>query len=77
MSFIESKNQSIASTPNLIPVSKWNETHTWPPKGGLRHIIFHAKTNGFSRAIKRVGRRVLIDEAVFFQIVDEKNKGEE
>ena len=40
-----------------------------PPEGGLRHIIFHAETNGFAPAIKRVGRRVLIDSAKFWEIV--------
>jgi hypothetical protein len=41
--------------------------------GGLRHLIFNAETNGFAPAIKRVGRRVLIDEARFFEIVESQN----
>jgi hypothetical protein len=43
--------------------------------GGLRHIIFNAGSNGFGPAIKRVGRRVLIDEARFFEIVENQNAG--
>ena len=62
------------STPRLIPVTKWHEGHDWPPIGGLRHLIFNAKTNGFDKVIKRCGRRVLIDEAVFFQWVEEQNQ---
>lgn len=54
----------------LIPVTRWNEIHPWPPTGGLRHLIFHAGTNGFNRVIRRIGRRVLIDEAAFFQWAD-------
>lgn len=57
----------------LIPVNKWNNYHPWPSPGGLRHLIFNAEHNGFKRAFKRVGRRVLIDEPVFFECVDEKN----
>jgi len=57
----------------LLPVSKWLSTHPWPPKGGLRHLIFNAKKNGFDKVIRRVGRRVLIDEAAFFQWVEESN----
>lgn len=53
--------------PRLIPVPKWNDHHQWPPQGGLRHLIFHAKTNGFDRVIRRAGRRVLIDEQAFFE----------
>lgn len=60
-------------TNRLIPVTKWNDHFEWPPIGGLRHIIFHADTNGFSPAIKRVGRRVLIDHEKFWQIVDDQS----
>lgn len=60
----------------LIPVPDWNLYHPWPPQGGLRHLIFHAKSNGFKHVIRRVGRRVLIDERAFFEWV-EKNGGEQ
>jgi hypothetical protein len=54
----------------LIPASKWNDFHPWPPKGGLRHLIFHEKTNGFDKVVKRCGRRVLIDEERFFEWIN-------
>jgi len=57
----------------LIPVPDWNNHHAWPPKGGLRHLIFNSETNGFKTAFKRVGRRVLVDEAEFFKCVERKN----
>ncbi len=60
----------------LIPVPQWNNFHPWPPVGGLRHLIFNEKTNGFKSAFKRVGGRVLVDEAEFFACVDMKNKKE-
>ncbi len=53
----------------LIPASDWPDHHAWPPIGGLRHLIFHAKANGFDRVVRRVGRRVLIDEQAFFDWV--------
>ncbi len=59
----------------LIPVPDWNKHHSWPPQGGLRHLIFNEKTNGFASAFKRVGRRVLIDENAFFACVDKQNQG--
>ncbi|HOT37362.1 MAG TPA: hypothetical protein PLT86_11925 [Candidatus Latescibacteria bacterium] len=58
------------SIPRLIPVTKWNEHHEWPPIGGLRHLVFHEGSNGFHSVIRRVGRRVLIDEQAFFTWVD-------
>ena len=58
---------------NLIPVTKWSDFHTWPPIGGLRHLIFYEKTNGFSHCIVRIGRRVLIDEDKFFEWAERCN----
>jgi len=57
----------------LIPVSKWNEHHLWPSQGGLRYLIFNANSNGFDKAIRRAGRRVLIDEQAFFEWMDQQN----
>ena len=59
----------------LIPVSDWENYHAWPPIGGLRYLIFNSKSNGINKAIRRVGRRVLIDETAFFQWVEESNRG--
>jgi hypothetical protein len=57
----------------LIPVNRWKHYHEWPPTAGIRHLVFHADKNGFDKVIRRVGRRVLIDEEAFFQWVDEQN----
>lgn len=66
------KKTETNSLTRLIPVTKWNDHHEWPPVGGLRHLIFHEKENGFDQVIKRCGRRVLIDEAAFFKWLDEQ-----
>ena len=58
----------------LIPATQWPEYHSWPSLGGLRHLIFYADENGFKSVIRRVGRRVLIDEAAFFEWVDQQNQ---
>ena len=73
------ENEKNKDKTRLIPCTDWAKHHVWPPLGGLRHLIFHAKTNGFEKVIRRVGRRVLIDEKKFFEFVEEKNssKGEE
>ena len=57
----------------LIPLTEWQKYHSWPPIGGLRHLVFHEKTNGFHRVVRRVGRRVLLDEAAFFGWVNSNN----
>ncbi len=58
----------------LIPVTQWGQHHSWPPQGGLRYLIFHADKNGFSKVIRRAGRRVLIDERAFFEWLDKQNE---
>lgn len=57
----------------LIPVPDWSKHHEWPPLGGLRHLIFNEKSNGFDKCVRRIGRRVLIDEKAFFDWVEEQN----
>ena len=55
-----------------IPVPKWSDHYEWPPEGGMRHLIFNAETNGFKPAFKRVGRRVLVNAPVFWEIVNQQ-----
>jgi len=66
------QHASASSSRKLIPVRKWPLYHDWPSIGGLRHLIFNAQRNGFDRVVRRVGGRVLIDEAAFFTWVDEQ-----
>jgi len=68
-------NQNLEAKPQLFTINQFVERHQFASNGGLRHLIFHASTNGFNRVIKRIGRRVLIDENQFFAWVEEKNMG--
>ena len=43
-------------------------------QGGLRALRFNCETNGFKDAFVTIGRKVLIDEKRFFDIVAEQNK---
>ena len=56
--------------PRLLPLTKWNEYHPYPNIAGLRYLVFNADKNGFSSCIRRIGKRVLIDEAAYFAWVD-------
>lgn len=49
-------------------VRQFCERHPAFTLGGIRHNIFHEKTNGLaeSGAIVRNGRRILINESKFF-----------
>ncbi|MFP4387187.1 MAG: hypothetical protein ACLFP8_07230 [Alphaproteobacteria bacterium] len=58
----------------LLTVRQFSQKHPAFPEGGLRHKIFYADDkNGFARCIRRMGRKVLIDETAFFQWLDEQS----
>ena len=62
------------ATRQIIPVTDWNKHFDWPPIGGMRHLIFHEKTNGFGPAFLRAGRRVLVDAEKFWKIVEDQGR---
>lgn len=71
-------NKTIDNLPyktRYISVKDWNEYHKYPSVGGLRSLIFFRDTNGFALfgVVKKIGNRVLIDEAAFFSWVDSQN----
>lgn len=63
---------SASHTTRLIPLAEWDQHHPWPPIGGLRHLVANAQSNGFDAVVRRIGRRVLIDEAAFFAWADQQ-----
>jgi len=62
--------------PVYSTVKQFCERHPAFAEGGIRHNIFHEKTNGLkeSGAIIRNGRRVLIDERKFFSWLESKQE---
>lgn len=57
-----------------IPVPEWPNYHPYPTIAGLRNFINKKDTNGFDKVVKRVGKRVLIDEAAFFEWIENQQK---
>ena len=60
--------------PTYLTIKQFHEKHTAFTPGGIRDMIFKKKKNGLheSGAIVKNGRRVLIDEAKFFQWIANK-----
>lgn len=58
----------------LIPLSKWNEYHDYPTVSALKNLNFHKDRNGFNYVIRRIGRKIYLDEAAFFEWVLEQTK---
>ena len=57
----------------LLTIRQFSERHPAFPQGGLRALRFNQHSNGFAPAFVSVGRKVLIEEARFFEIVNQQN----
>jgi hypothetical protein len=58
-----------------LTVNQFTAKHTAFTLGGLRSLIFNEHINGLAKsgAIVRIGRKVLIDEAKFFDWILAQN----
>ena len=73
-----------ATTRTLSTVRQFSEKHPAFSQGALRNLIFLAVDrkasggtipgNGLSVALVRIGRKVLIDEARFFEWIDHQQQ---
>lgn len=59
----------------FIPLTMWNKYYDFPPLGGLRHLVFFEKENGFDKVVIRVGSRVILDESAYFEWLRSQKKG--
>ncbi len=59
----------------IIPLTEWSAHHPYPTTSALRSLVFNEHQNGFSKCVRRVGRRVLISERDFFKWLDGKKSG--
>lgn len=62
-----------AQTQSLLTVKQFVENYPAFTIGGLRHLIFFERRNGFKKCIRRVGRKVLLHVPSVFEWIDEKN----
>ena len=69
-------NSDNARRIRLLKVKQFIEQHSWCREGGLRRQIFNAEENGLRDvgAIVRIGRKVLLDEAKYFDRVQSQQK---
>jgi len=65
---------AVKRQPRYILLVDWNRKYDWPTQGALRNLAQYRTSNGFQEAFVKVGRRVLIDEAKFFECVARKNE---
>lgn len=59
--------------PSLLTVKLLVKKYPWLTEGGIRHFLFHMNENGLYKAVRKMGRRILIDETSFFAWIDEQS----
>jgi hypothetical protein len=62
--------------PRYVLLVDWNRKYDWPTQGALRYLMQYRATNGFESAFVKIGRRVVIDEAKFFECVARQSEKE-
>lgn len=58
---------------SLLTVKQFVENYPAFTIGGLRHLIFFERRNGFKKCVRRVGRKVLLHVPSVFEWIDENN----
>lgn len=58
----------------FVTVKQFTKLYPWPTESGLWNLRANRKENGFEKAFKNVGRRVLIDVNVFWDIIGKKEE---
>jgi len=82
---INSAYPHIQELRTLLTVRQFSDKHPAFTQGSLRNLIFLSDSrktsrgtiqgNGLNIALVRIGRKLLIDEAKFFQWIDEQQEG--
>ena len=67
-----SSNQHLKS---FLTLKQWLEKYSAIPEGGIRHLIFTNRDNFNERVVKKLGRKILLDEHAFLTYIDEHTKG--
>ena len=53
-----------------LTVKEFARKHSTFSESALRWLIFNRSTNGFGGCFRKIGKRILVDEAAFFKIID-------
>ena len=59
--------------PNLILLVDFPKKYSFITLGKLRQLVFCKDINGFDKVVVKIGRRILLDEDLFFVWLREQN----
>ena len=60
---------------DYLTVKQVANKHPAFSESSIRYHIFHERTNGLARAIRRIGRKILINETLFLEWLESQNGG--
>jgi len=60
--------------PRLFGVKDFCSRHPWLKEATLRNRIATSDEHGFGNVIRRLGRKILVDETEFFQWLDRQDR---
>lgn len=58
----------------FLTVKQWLEKYHAIPEGGIRHLIFTNRDGFNTKVVKKIGRKILLDEEAFLRFIDEHAK---
>ncbi len=58
----------------MLTLKQFAEKNPWPSAGTLRNLFYASKRNGLEKAFVKIGRRIIVDEEVFFQLIRAKRE---
>jgi len=61
----------------VLRPKEFAKKHTFLSESALRWLLFNSHKNGLETALIRLGRRVLIDENLFFEWLNSQRKGDQ
>lgn len=66
----EKETEITPTRPELFTVGQFAERHKWLKLSTLRNILAKRKANGLDKAICKLGKKILINEDLFFEWFD-------
>ena len=65
--------QPVVNVDDYITIRQLATRYPAFTEGGIRALIFRAKSNGFDSCIRRIGRKILISKSAFSQWIETQN----
>ena len=73
MSVHHQHHQTSVSVDDFVTIRQLATRYPAFTEGGIRALIFRAKSNGFDSCIRRIGRKILISKSAFSHWIEAQN----